>query len=72
MSLPLLLLVSLAVLDFLCGKPHAWPGVLGRVLTSREWQLLFRLLAILFFVILLVCSGISAEFPRELFVYGRF
>ena len=70
---PLIFLLALILgVAFLSDQPRKWPPPLDRWYTPREWQLIFSLVAIAVFTLTLLYAGLADEFPRELFIYGRF
>lgn len=42
------------------------------LLNEREWVILFKLVAIVLMLFVLIYASIAVEFPAEQFIYGRF
>jgi hypothetical protein len=66
------LFVLILGLAFAAERPRQWPRPLARLFTPREWQLVFSLVSIAVFALTLLYASLADEFPRELFIYGRF
>ena len=67
------LLLALIGAAWWAGLPRRpWPGLLGRLYTPREWELLLKLAAIPLLALALLYAGISSASPTALLLYGRF
>jgi len=49
-----------------CGLPPT------TLLTSREWYLVYKILACIMLAVTLHLTHLSRSLPPELFIYGRF